>query len=139
MDRKKLTKRLIYLIFFILVINFLANKFYWYYSVWYLDMIMHFLGGFWLGLLFLYFSSIQKDLNSIVRILLFVLFIGIGWEIYEVLVNDIFARNPFNFLDTISDIFFDLSGGACAILYYFKRIMIQSKDGPWGNSLKDRP
>jgi len=128
MDRKKLTKRLVYLILFIFVVNLLANKLYWYYSIWCFDMLMHFLGGFWVGLLFLYFSPIQKDLNSVVRILLFVLFVSIGWEIYEVLVNDLIARNPFNFLDTMSDIFFDLSGGACAILYYFKRIMIIEKN-----------
>ena len=118
MDRKKFIKPLIYLIFFILVINFLGNKFYWYSSVWYFDMIMHFLGGFWVGLAYFYIFSPQSiSLKLIFKILLAVLFIGIGWEVYEILVNDILAQNPFDFLDTLSDIFFDLFGGLCVILY----------------------
>ena len=123
MDRKKLTQRLLYLIIFILVINFLASKLYWYSSVWYIDMIVHFLGGFWVGLLFLYFFSARGDVHSLIRLLFFVLLIGIGWEVYEVLVNDVFAQIPFNFLDTASDILFDLAGGALAMFYFFKRIM----------------
>ena len=131
MDSKKLTKRLIYLILFILVVNFLSNKFYWYYSVWYLDMIMHFLGGFWVGLLAIYLfppKDYAFDVKTILKILLFVLLIGVGWEIFEILVNDVLARNPFNTLDTLSDIFFDLSGGAFAILYFLKRIIMPIKE-----------
>ena len=118
MDRKKLIKLLTYLIFFILVINFFGNKFYWYYSIWYFDIIMHFLGGFWIGLAFFYIFSPQNISGKLIfKILLLVLCIGIGWEVYEILVNDILAQNPFNFLDTLSDIFFDLFGGLCAMLY----------------------
>ncbi len=121
-DRKKLLKTLAYLIFIIFILHFLANKFYWYYSIWYFDMIMHFLGGFWLGLgVFYVFPPKENSINFIFKILLLVLLVGVGWEVYEVLVNDVIARNPFNFLDTLSDIFFDLSGGLCAILYLWKR------------------
>jgi len=124
MDRKKLTKIIICLILFIFVVNFLANKFYWYSSIWYFDMIMHFLGGFWIGLAFMYLFP-PKDISFklIFQTLLFVLFIGVGWEVFEVLVNDVIAKNPFNYLDTASDIFFDLSGGTFATLYFLKRIM----------------
>lgn len=125
MERKKLLKHLLYLVLFIFVVNFIANKFYWYYSVWYLDMIMHFLGGFWLGLVSLYFFS-SKILPSysfllFLKILLFVLLVGLGWEVFELLFNNIVAQNPFNILDTSSDLFFDLSGGLCAILYIWKK------------------
>ena len=123
MDRKKLIKLLTYLIFFILVINFFANKFYWYSSIWYFDMIMHFLGGFWIGLTSFYIFSPQNISGKLIfKILLLVLCIGIGWEVYEILVNDILAQNSFNFLDTFSDIFFDLSGGLCAMLYLWKKL-----------------
>ena len=118
MDIKKLTKRLIYLIFFILILDFLANKFFWYSSIWYLDIFMHFLGGFWVGLLFFYLFSFEKhSLGVIFRALFFVFLIGVGWEVYEAFVNNAVAQNPFNFFDTASDIFFDLLGGFCAILY----------------------
>ena len=95
--------------------------------MWYFDMIMHFLGGLWLGFLFLYILPHQEhptSFSSVIKTLLFVFFIGIGWEIYEIVVNDVIAQNPFNILDTISDLFFDLTGGALSILYYVKRIML---------------
>lgn len=118
MDRKKLAKLLVCLIFFILISNFLANKFFWYYSIWYFDTIMHFLGGFWIGLVSLYiFSPQDVSIKLILKVLLSIFCIGIGWEVYEILVNDVLAKNPFDRLDTLSDIFFDLFGGLCAILY----------------------
>lgn len=129
MDRVKLLKPLIYLIFFILVMNFLANKFYWYSSIWYLDIIMHFLGGLWLGLAFIYlFSPQDHSFNSVFKILLFVLLIGVGWEVFEIAVNDVITKNPFNYLDTLSDIFFDLSGGLCAILYVWSRTKSRTQE-----------
>ena len=123
MDDKKLSKILIYLIFFILVVNFLANTFYWYSSIWWFDIVMHFLGGFWIGLSFFYlFPSRSNSPNSVFKILLFVFIVGISWEIFEILFNNILAQNPFDILDTLSDIFFDLSGGLCAILYRWKKL-----------------
>ena len=131
MERKKLITILAFLIFFILVVNFFAHKFHWYFSVWYLDMIMHFLSGFWIGLASIYIFPLKNSsFDSVFKILLFVFFIGIGWEVFEIFVNDIIAQNSFDFLDTLSDILFDLAGGTFAILYFLKRIMLQSKDSP---------
>ncbi len=118
MDSKKLLTRSALLIFFILFVNTLALVFHWYSSVWYFDMIMHFLGGAWLGLFFVYFfSQGELQINQIIKIFLAVLFVGAGWEIFEVLVNNFTNQDPFNFLDTVSDIFFDLAGGMSMILY----------------------
>ncbi len=110
-------------------------------------MSVHLLGGFWIGLVSIWFfgESLKFQRESKIfsvatfKILLSVFFIGIGWEIFEIFVNDVIAQNAFNYLDTISDVFFDLIGGALAILYFFRRIVLQSKDDPWENSLKDRP
>jgi hypothetical protein len=95
--------------------------------MWWFDMPMHFLGGFFIGLGLIWLLS-YKDLNLelsfklILKIILGVLIIGVLWEVFEILVNNMLAQNPFNTLDTISDIFFDLTGGTFAILYFFKRI-----------------
>lgn len=140
MDRRKLIKHLIYIILLIFVTNFLANKFYWYLSIAYFDMIMHFLGGFWVGLSYFYFFPVRSfSTHDFIKLLFFVLCVGLGWEVYEILVNKVIAQNPFDYVDISSDIFFDLFGGIMATFYFYKRIMLQSKDGPWGNSLKDRP
>jgi len=140
MDSKKLSIRLLILVFIIFVLNYFAMEFYWYSSIWYSDIIMHFLGGLWLGLFSIYLFSIKdSSFKSILKIFFVVLLIGISWEIFEILIDKFITQNSFNFLDTMSDIFFDVLGGLLAVWYFIKQIMVQSKDGPWGNSLKDRP
>lgn len=127
-DRKKLLIRLALLIFFIFLVNLVALKFYWYYSIWYFDMIMHFLGGLWLGLAFIWLFS-AKELTSklIFKIILSVLLIGFLWEIFEIIFYNYVAENPFIILDTVSDICFDLTGGILAVIYFLKRIMFKQK------------
>jgi hypothetical protein len=146
MDRKKLLKILFYLMFLIFIANFLTLKFYWYSSIWWLDMPMHFLGGFWEGLFFIWFFSIvdfpflklsldMMDFKLVYKTVLFVLLIGILWEFFEFFVNNYIGHDLFNTLDTISDIFFDLVGGTFAVFYFFfyfskkiKRIMPTEKN-----------
>ena len=86
-------------------------------------MPMHFLGGFWLGLATVWFFKIQSiSGNSIAKIIFSVFLLGVGWEIFEIIFNNHFAQNPFNAVDTLSDICFDVSGGLCVILYIWKRM-----------------
>lgn len=123
MRRKRLFQIATCLVSVIFVVNFLANQFYWYYSVWYLDMVMHFAGGFWLGLIFAWLlpeSELQSRTSILVLVLCGVILIGFGWEVFELYFNNYVAANPFNLLDTASDLFFDLSGGVLAIgcLYF---------------------
>ena len=137
MDKKNFTKWLVSLIFFILLVHSLALKFYWYFTIWWLDMFVHFLGGFWIGLVALWFFSkkfkflteSKAFIGIILKILFFVLLVGIGWEVFEILVNDVIAKDSFDYLDILSDLFFDLVGGAFVTLFFFKKIMLQSKDG----------
>ena len=122
MDSKKLLIRLVFLILLIFLLNFLAMKFYWYLSIWYFDMPMHFLGGVWLGLASIYLFSLKDgSLKSIFKIFFIILLVGIGWEAFEILVNKLTIQDPFNTLDTISDICFDLAGGLFTILYFLRR------------------
>ncbi|MCC7160715.1 hypothetical protein IT399_03285 [Candidatus Nomurabacteria bacterium] len=136
MDRKKFFKKLASLIILIFLLNYGAVNLYWYSSIWYFDMIMHFLGGFWLSLFLIWlfsfknsslgiYSGIDNELKGqidwklIIKIIFSVLLVGIIWEFYEIVVNDNFAKQPFNALDTLSDIFFDLAGGVSALFYLF--------------------
>jgi hypothetical protein len=124
MDRKKLFHTLALLIIFIFLVNLLANKFYWYSSIWYFDIIMHFLGGIWVGILALYFlAPTRATFRLILKTLGVVLLVGLGWEVFEALVDNAVSKNGFNILDTSSDIFFDVAGGIVAIFYYMKNIV----------------
>ncbi len=131
MDRKGFLKHLIFLMFFVFLVNFFAFKFYWYSLIWYLDIIMHFLGGFWVGLFFIYVFSIKKPTISIsslfLKVFLATLIIGVLWEIYEFSLHVISATS-FDFRDTISDIFFDLLGSVISIFYFLKIIMLSSRN-----------
>ncbi|MFA6324652.1 MAG: hypothetical protein WCX46_00245 [Candidatus Paceibacterota bacterium] len=120
-DRKIFSIRIGSLVFFIFLVNCIALRFHWYSSIWWFDMLMHFMGGFWLGLVFiLLFWNKIFDFNLILKIILGVLFIGLGWEFFEITVNHFTIKEYFNVLDTISDICFDIAGGIFAILYFFK-------------------
>ena len=129
MDRKKLLRTVVFLIIFIFLANYLALKFYWYYSIWYSDMIMHFLGGLWIGLAVIYLDPPHKpSFLSVFRVTMFVLLLGVGWEVYELFAYNDIVHVSFNLLDTLSDIFFDLAGGLAAILYFFGKIMDVSQN-----------
>ena len=91
-------------------------------------MIMHFLGGVWVGLASLYiFQPQELFFGSIIKLLLVVLLVGVGWEVYEVFVNEVIAQNSLDFLDITSDVFFDLSGGLCAILYLYLLVPLKNQ------------
>jgi hypothetical protein len=97
-------------------------------------MPMHFFGGLFIGLGLIWLltkiytknPSVELSFGLIYKIILGVFLIGVSWEFYEILVNNAIAQNPFNALDTISDVFFDLAGGTFAIFYFFKSSMANS-------------
>lgn len=125
-NKKKLTIRILSIIFFIFILNAIASKLHWYYSIWYFDMAMHFLGGFWVGLAIIYFFKIKIiSFANILKIFFYFLIIGSLWEVFEIIVDEIVSQNPFNTLDTFSDICFGLSGAFVSFFYFLKRIMIK--------------
>ncbi len=112
MNRRELSIQLLLFLLFIFFLNSLALLFYWYTSVWYLDMLMHFLGGVWVGIFAVYlFSRGNLSSLSVWVVLLVVFLIGAGWEVFEILVERYITYNPLNILDSMSDLFFDLAGG----------------------------
>src|SRR5512133_421417 len=121
MDRKKLLINIIVLMFFIFLTNKATGKFYWYNSIWYFDMIMHFLSGVWVGLFFIYaFNPIKLDFKFFRKVVLSVFLIGLSWEIFEFIVNNVIGRVPFDTKDTLSDISWDVVGSFVALFYFLK-------------------
>ena len=114
MPRKKLPITVLALVFFILIVNYAAMKFHWYYSVPWFDMLMHFLGGLWLGLAFIWLYSAG---TSYLKIIAGVLLVGVFWEIFELVIHQYFLRESFDLPDTLSDLFFDMLGGGVAVFY----------------------
>lgn len=130
----KLASRSLGLLILIFIANTLANRFFWYDSLWWFDMPMHFLGGFIVAtltlLVFIKWNSIKGDSHIRIRSIILISFfsalvIGIGWEIFEFIVDLFYPlAHMAHVLDSFSDLFFDASGGMCAALYvmYLSRL-----------------
>jgi len=125
---------LVVLIFFILAAVYLAviygglfENFFWY------DMILHFFGGAWVaGMAFWYLSphlgmrspsgglSLGDRIPKLEWVILLSVFIvGIGWEIFEIIVNTATNTDWYSYIDGASDIFFDMVG-AFAMWFFIK-------------------
>jgi len=127
---KKLSNVLIKITTIVFVLNFLATKLYWYSDFWWFDMLMHFLGGVFIGILILYIifrtqRNTHMSLYAIMKLTIVSVFvIGFLWEIYEYVVQGFTGVILANPLDSISDLFFDVAGG----LYVFYNTNILEKN-----------
>ena len=91
-------------------------------------MLMHFLGGLWAGLAALYVFKSSGPVVSVFRTIIFVLVIGVGWEIFEILVNETITNNPLDVPDTFSDLLLDIAGGIFALIYFFHKILFRREN-----------
>jgi|SRR3989344_3070127 len=117
MTKEKIFQTSLWLVIAIFFLNTLAMKFHWYFSIWWFDMPMHFLGGVFIGLLSLAIFPRRPVLTAFLGVLA----IGALWEIFEFSLDTFITYNPHNLLDTLSDIAFDLTGGLSAALYFLSK------------------
>ncbi|MES3005160.1 MAG: hypothetical protein V4690_03580 [Patescibacteria group bacterium] len=118
-----LIKHTLFLTFLIGVLDLFANKFYFYWSISWFDMLMHFLAGvlvaFFVCLFAHYFT--QKGFNNKETLSLVIvtsLLVGIFWEWYELHFQITSLSDGFLYYrDTISDLLLDMLGGAVGFLY----------------------
>jgi len=141
LSKENISKFIILIFLAIFIFHILAVCFYLYWVVWWLDIIMHVLGGLWIALLaawFLYFSGkVNINNTSSFSVLIIILGIvalgGVLWEFFEFSFDKIILGKIENFIklagpvqlgvsDTMSDLFFDLAGGLLGGLIFLKRI-----------------
>jgi VanZ family protein len=102
-------------------LHFIATAFYYYWVISWFDNLMHFLGGFSMGLLslwILYSSGLFKKIipgkrQAIITSIICVMAIGIGWEIFEYL-NGLTQSTESYPLDTFHDLLSDFIGAFIA-------------------------
>jgi hypothetical protein len=118
---------LLWLIFFILIINTLALLFYWYSTIWWFDIFMHFMGGVFVSFLTLFLFSYtklgdreRKETYYDYFLIAFsgVIAIGILWEMYEIFADMLFSHNQINSLDIFADLLNDVSGAIFAYIIF---------------------
>ena len=110
-------------------IHYLAGWLGWYDTTWWLDIVLHLMGGAFIGVLFFYLFRVRHDVFPGLHPALFIMFgagfvalVGIAWELYEfwadVWLLHKYAANAFPGWvhgDTLLDLVNDLIGGAVAI------------------------
>ncbi|MDO8466917.1 MAG: hypothetical protein Q7S83_02125 [bacterium] len=90
---------------------------------WYLDMVMHCLGGGFISVSFLYFAG-QKYFGELSgRLLPFLILtlgvvalVAVGWEFYEYFVNILTGMPQEPASDTFSDLSLGLAGAAMTVV-----------------------
>ncbi len=121
MSSRTATLILLGVIFCVLGVNVFAiiHDLYFYYP--WLDVVMHLVGGFWIG--FTALAIIQWKLKRALPLkermayaFLIALGVGVLWEMFELLSDMSFALEPYvyNATDTFSDLFNDFIGGIIA-------------------------
>lgn len=124
-------------LFIFITFHLLALYNFWYWEFRWLDMPMHFFGGFLIAMLFIWLNLRFKILNdflisrlpnyliTVLITLSFVSLIGVLWEFQEFLYDIFISSKNSNIIlqlsaaDTIKDLFFDLLGGMVFLLIYF--------------------
>lgn len=105
-------------------LQLLAATYYLYWEFWWYDIMMHLLGGLFIGLSFLwvlYFEvpHIKNRIPVFATTFFVVLVVGIAWEVFEYVTGMYNAKN-YN-IDTTLDLAMDMVGMMGAYLL-FKRI-----------------
>lgn len=114
-------------------LNWIAVKLYLYWTVWWIDMVVHFFGGLTVGFATLWLVSKKKDLTgmSSKKILVLALIgafaIGLLWEFYELYFQITQLSDGIAYwTDTISDLIMDSIGGIIAFLLSYLVIKKQN-------------
>ena len=104
---------------FMAVLHLISIRFYLYWSFWWLDMIVHFFGGFFVAGMALYFLLPYLKTNKrlvVFTLGVFVLTVAVLWEVFEFHFGIIVISRNFYF-DTFSDIFMDIVGAVVVLRY----------------------
>ena len=126
---------LVILIVFIAIANWFANIFYLYWLIWWFDLVMHFLGGLWVGASgLLIFSSIKKKRGSQAPVdmklaftvaLACAIVIGGGWEVFEFSLDRLLiAELQSGIADTASDLLMDFIGSIAGAYFFLRTELI---------------
>jgi len=126
MQKKSFLILLVVLVYLIFILDIVANQYFLYWRFWWFDIVMHFLGGFWIALLsyylfFLsnYFTKISKKVSVFAVSLTIVLVIGILWEAFEYIMKVSIQQSNY-ILDTSLDLLMDTSGWLVAYIFLLK-------------------
>ena len=126
MYRNQFFLLLFLLLVLLALIHILGTYLFWYWRILWLDMAVHFLGGFWVGGMFLWFYFLSGYIRprttnkffTITFTISVVFIVGLLWEFFELQIGALFINEENYFFDTITDLLAALVG-ALAVSFYF--------------------
>jgi len=128
-------QHILFLIIGIFVLQVILISFGFYNHFPFLDIPMHFLGGFSMGLLGIYIHHAMTDKHHIkghpdwyhiLFVLGFVMLIGVAWEFHEYIIDNTavfwwgWKSTQLSLSDTMGDLLMDAIGGVVAFFVYKK-------------------
>lgn len=126
MIKTRLFKSTFGLLLLVGLLNLIATYFYLYWTVWWFDMVEHFLAGACVAMasvLVYYFYNKQQPLSFRTIVMIAIassLIVGITWELYELSFQITYLSDGLDYyLDTGSDLLMDISGGILGALYAY--------------------
>ena len=127
MKASQLFKHAFILLIIIGFLDFFANTFYLYWTIWWSDLLLHFLSGVCVamgGISVWFFIFSKKETNILETLfvgMVWVVLVGLVWEIFELHFGATFLSDgQIYVVDTISDLLMDISGGFLGGVYAIK-------------------
>jgi len=120
MKRKELLATSLFLGVLLFILNRVALYFKLFWTIWWLDLAFHFVGGFAVGSLVigLLVSRENTFWVSVKRVFILTLLVALFWELYELFFHNTVLDGYF--IDSVTDVMLGLAGGLVA-LYFVPR------------------
>ncbi len=106
------------LILIVAVLHFWGLERYYYWIFWWYDIILHTLGGLWVGVVTIWLGRRLEQPTGLTRLLVITLAVGVMWELYELGFGLTWTSKAGYLEDTGLDLFFDLAGALGASLVF---------------------
>ena len=124
MLKKEIFKRAFWVLVALGALDFVANKLYLHWEFWWIDVILHFLGGLSVALFALWFFATNFDFKNwsqkkiLTAALVCAILVGVLWEIFELHFGLTSLSDGWHYYaDTGSDLIMDTVGGIFGFLW----------------------
>lgn len=109
------------------ILHALGTQLSWYWHFWWLDIVVHFLGGFFIGgfIIWLLFRGLnwREYVTQKTKIFFTALFaaliVGGLWEVFEIFIGATSPSYSYFMSDTFSDFGADIAGALSAFIIFF--------------------